>query len=154
MPEIGSLELSGACRATLSGFDSKNNIAIELDGASSLKIDNMAVGKTEVVLSGASKIEGQIHAGDMDLKSNGASRTELAGSAKDLSVDASGASHLDLARFQAASARVKFKGATRGTINTSGRLDVDLSGASGLYTLGEPSMGEVKIKSASTLNKK
>ena len=51
-------------------------------------------------------------------------------------------------------ADVRLSGATSGTVNLNGRLDADLSGASKLSYLGEPTMGNINTSGASTLSKK
>jgi len=44
MPELRGLELSGATRGTASGFSSTENLDIEVSGASSLDLSQIAVG--------------------------------------------------------------------------------------------------------------
>ena len=78
----------------------------------------------------------------------------LEGSASDIAVDASGASRVKLSGFPIHNADISLSGASTGTINLSGRLDADLSGASKLEYIGEPTLGTMNIAGASTLNKK
>ena len=61
---------------------------------------------------------------------------------------------MDLASFYASNANVKLKGACHSTVNMDGQLNANLSGASKLYWLGNPVMGNVKMTGASTLSKK
>jgi len=51
-------------------------------------------------------------------------------------------------------ADVNLGGASTGTVNLHGRLDTDLSGASKLEYVGEPTMGTINISGGSTLSKK
>jgi hypothetical protein len=53
-----------------------------------------------------------------------------------------------------ADADVKLQGASHSTINTDGNLDANLSGASKLYWLGKPVMGNIKTFGASTVSSK
>jgi len=147
MPELYALELSGATRGTVEGF-------IELSGASSLDISDMAADDIEFDLSGASKVTGDITAGDAEFDVSGASKVQLQGSASDIVIDASGASQLSLDNFPGDNADIKLSGASRATVNVDGRLDVDLSGASKLDYIGEPTMGNIEISAGSTLSRK
>jgi len=78
----------------------------------------------------------------------------LDGSANDMVASVSGASRLNLDDFTVNNADVSFSGASSGTINLDGRLDADLSGASRLSYIGEPTMGTINTSGASTLSKK
>jgi len=51
-------------------------------------------------------------------------------------------------------ANIILSGASDGTINLDGRLDADLSGASTLEYIGEPTLGSLDISGASNLTKK
>ena len=93
-------------------------------------------------------------AGDAIFMLSGASKVELDGSAKDINVNASGASQVKLSRFSVDNAQVLLSGASTGTIYLDGTLDADLSGASKLSYIGEPTMGNVNTSGGSTLSKK
>lgn len=134
MPDLRDLNFSGATKGTITGFSSPNDLNLELSGASSL--------------------EGDIQAGDTVVRLSGASRAKLEGSAKDISINASGASGIDLSRFPVNNAQVLLSGASNGTVNLNGRLDADLSGASKLNYIGEPTMGDINTSGGSTLSKR
>jgi len=134
MPELRGLDFSGATRGTVSGFSSTENL--------------------DIGLSGASKVTGDITASDADFDISGASTLQLEGSAKDIVVDADGASHVKLAGFPVNNANVRLSGASTGTVNLAGRLDANLSGASKLEFIGEPTMGNISTSGASRLSKK
>jgi hypothetical protein len=68
--------------------------------------------------------------------------------------DVSGASRLNLGDFKVNDADVTLSGASSGTVNTGGRLDANLSGASKLSYIGEPTVGDINTSGASTLSKK
>jgi hypothetical protein len=51
-------------------------------------------------------------------------------------------------------AKVKLGGAASLTLNISGKLDAEVTGASNLRWLGTPTLGDVKITGASSFSKK
>ena len=154
MSQLRGLDLSGATHGTVSGFSSTESVDIEVSGASHLDLVKMSAGDVKFDIDGASKVIGDITASDVDFDVDGASTVQLEGSASDIVVDASGASHVKLAGFKVANADVTLAGASSGTVNLDGRLDADLSGASHLSYIGEPTMGTINTSGASKLNKK
>ena len=133
MPALGALKASGATRATISGFSSKDALALEA--------------------SGASAIAGVITAGVVGIDVSGASKIELAGTATEIVAEVSGASHLLLADFLVTHAKVDVSGASDASVNLTGRLDADVSGASRLRYLGDPTMGDISTSGASTIER-
>ena len=129
LPGLAGLDLSGASQGTISGFKS----------TSALNVD----------LSGASRLRGDVEAGDAQLDVSGASQVTLRGSAGDVTIDASGASTVDLADFPVANANVEASDASEVTVNASGTLDVDASGASHVYYVGSPTLGTIDTTGAS-----
>jgi hypothetical protein len=134
MPELAGLELSGASHVAVTGFKSTKAF--------------------DVNLSGASRLRGDIEAGDATFDASGASRVTLNGSARNVTVEGSGASQIDLSDFAVADAKVKLSGASTATVNPSGTLDVDASGASDAYYLGDPTLGKVDTSGASSVERK
>ena len=134
MPQLHGLDVSGASRGTVSEFSSIEDIDIKV--------------------SGASRVTGDITGGDAEFDISGASSIQLEGSATNIVADVSGASSFDLSSFKVNNANIDISGASTGTVNLSGRLDADLSGASKLSYIGEPTMGNVNTSGASTLSKK
>jgi hypothetical protein len=155
LPDLRELNISGAARGNVRGFDSPNDFTLYIAGASHLEISDMSAGSMRWDLSGASRINGQVKiAGDVDLRITGASRIDLKGTAQDMNVEATGASHIDLYDFSVRNARVKLTGASRSTVSLNGKLDVDLSGASVLEYAGQVTMGDARVVGASTLRKR
>jgi hypothetical protein len=155
MPELHRLELSGATSGTIVGFSSAHDFILELSGASSLDINNMAAGDIRFNISGASNVTGSVTAsGNAALDLSGASSVTLSGSANDLNADASGASHLGLDDFPVNNASIELSGASSGTVNLYGTMDADLSGASHLYYIGEPTLGDIDISGGSSIGEK
>lgn len=131
MPALEALSLSGAAKGNLTGFQSTAGLSLNL--------------------SGASDLTGNVVAGDMRVEASGASRVTLTGSGGNLSLNGSGASKLDLGSLAVRDADVKLSGASHGTVNASGRLDAELSGASTLVYRGNPTLGRIETSGGSTL---
>jgi len=134
MPQLSDLTVSGASRGDIYDFSSTEDV--------------------DITVSGASRVNGDITAGNVEFDISGASTIQLEGSADDMVASVSGASRFNLGGFIVNNADVNFSGASSGTINLDGRLDADLSGASRLWYIGEPTMGDINTSGASTISKK
>ena len=134
MPKLVGLDLSGASRTTLAGFDSRNSLEAEVSGASTLR--------------------GDLTCGDAQFDVSGASKVNLNGSAQDLNVEASGASNADLSAFASQNAVVDASGASNVIVATSGTLNVEASGASTVRYIGEPAKLRTNTSGASTVVQK
>jgi hypothetical protein len=134
MPDIHGLIVSIASQGTISGFSSAEGLS--------------------VTVAGASRVTGDVTAGNMQFDISGASTIQLKGSAGDIVAIVSGASHLNLDHFRVGNCDINISGASTGTINLTGRLDADVSGASTLLYIGEPAMGDVSVTGPSTLRRK
>jgi hypothetical protein len=171
MPELHGLESYGATRGTVTGFNSSNDLDLEVSGASKVNLVNITTGNIEGNISGASKLEGGVTAGniameisgasniecelkahDVDLNVSGASKVNLDGSGDDLLVDASGASRINLGDYSVINADIGMSGASSCNIDVSGRIDIDLSGASKLEYTGRPVLGSISISGGSQVN--
>lgn len=135
MPELQELILSGASHGTVEGFSSSNDFSLTLSGASSLDMVDMYIGNSEIEVSGASRLD-------------------LSGTANNLVAIVSGASNIDLSDCPVNDANVHVSGASRASINIEGRLDAEVSGASTLEYMGEPTLGNIQTSGASTITKK
>lgn len=154
MPALDSLEVSGASKATIKGFTVSEDFELEVSGLSSVKMVDIKVGNAEFDVSGASKVTGDMIATDVDFMVSGMSTIELTGSADNLELDASGASDVDLTDFIVQDADVELSGASKATVNVKGKLDYDVSAASSLYFLGNPTIGKSEVSGASTIKHK
>jgi hypothetical protein len=134
MPQLRELTASGASHGTVSGFSSTEDL--------------------DITVSGASRVTGDMTAGNVHFGISGASTIQLEGSADDIDANVSGASRLNLEVFTVHNADINFSGASSGTVNLDGRLDANLSGASTLWYIGEPTMGDINTSGASTVRKK
>jgi hypothetical protein len=134
MPQLHGLTASGASRGTVSDFSSTEDL--------------------DITVSGASRVTGDITAGNVEFGISGASTIQLEGSANDIDAGVSGASHLNLDDFIVNNADINFSGASSGTVNLNGRLDANLSGASRLWYIGEPTSTDINTSGGSTVSKK
>jgi hypothetical protein len=131
MPELAGVHLSGACHATIDGFQGE--------------------GELDIDLSGASWVTGDIEAGRVRIEVSGASHVDLRGSGEDLRAYVSGASSADLADFPVGDAEIEVSGASQATVNVRGRLDADASGASQVFYEGNPTLGTIRTSGSSTV---
>ena len=154
MPQLYSLDSSGATKGVVYGFSSTEDLDIKISGASSVELVEIASGGIYFDISGASDVAGALKTEDIELDISGASSIQLEGMAGDIDIEASGASHLKLSGLTVNDANITLSGASDCILNMDGRLDVDLSGASKLEYIGEPTLGEMDITGASTLKKK
>jgi hypothetical protein len=134
MPQLHGLTASGASRGTVSDFSSTEDL--------------------DITVSGASRLTGDITTGDVDFGISGASTIQLEGSANDIDANVSGASHFNLEDFTVYNADINFSGASSGTVNLNGRLDANLSGASTLWYIGEPTSTDINTSGGSTVSRK
>jgi len=135
MPNLVELALSGASRGTIEGFSSSESFVVGLSGASRLDMQDINVGDIEVELSGASTLIAE-------------------GSGGNLVSIVSGASRLDLTDFPIDNSDLSISGASQVTVNLVGTLDAVVGGASTLYYIGEPTMGDIDISGDSSIDKK
>ncbi len=135
MPDLKKLILSGATQGTAAGFSNSNPFILEMSGASSLELTNINVGDAEIEVSGASTLNGR-------------------GTAQDLVAIISGASRLDLSNFPVDNADMDVSGASRATITLDGNLNANVSGASTLEYIGDPTLGDMSASGGSTVKKK
>jgi len=153
MPELRVLELSGASKATANGFKTTHDFRLSVSGAGRVDFD-LETGRFTADLSGAGKGQGKLKAADTDIRLSGAANLELEGSAANTVVNGSGAASASLSDFSVKDARVTLSGGSRGSINVSGKLDVNLSGGSTLQYGGSPTMGKIDVSGGSNLRQR
>lgn len=154
MPELSSLDSSGATDGSVIGFESAEDMDISLNGACAVDLEDIVAVTAKMELSGASEVKGRIMVDILDLEVSSASKVELEGSADDVILNARGASRADLSDLIIHNADITLRDASHGTINLDGKLDVRLSGASKLEFFGEPEIGVLDVSGASTFKKK
>jgi hypothetical protein len=150
LPDLRSLDLSGAANGNVKGFKSSHDFNLDLSGASSLDME-MEAGAFKAEISGASHANGYLKAASSDIEVSGASRITLTGSCGDIKIDVSGASQANLENYSVANADVELSGAGQANMLINGRLNADLSGASRLEYGGKPALGRIETSGGSSL---
>ncbi len=173
LPILDEIDLSGASRATIQGFASDRpfhartsgastlegsiragDIDFDISGASTLKLGGSARG-ARMLASGASKLElagWQVNGEKLILDVSGASSVRLGGSARAASLKAEGASQLHLADLVLEAADVVLDGASSATVRVKSLLNYDVSSASTLVYLGEPTIGKARKTGMSSVS--
>jgi hypothetical protein len=154
MPDLRALEMSGASFGEVAGFQTTDDVDIDVSGASRLNIMSLQASNVNVEISGASRVTGFVKTEGADFEVSGASYIELNGSAEGARLEASGASSLRLRDFYILHASVYLGGASNGNVEVNGKLDVEVSGASILTFGGNPTLGRVNVSGASSLNRR
>jgi phage shock protein PspC (stress-responsive transcriptional regulator) len=117
MPELQSLDLSGAAKGKVYGFD-QHNMDINLSGAS---VTEMDVNLTEA---------------NIDLA--GVSRLNISGTGESLDAEISGASNLNAEDFMVDYAVLDVSGASKARVHVNKELEIDASGGSSVRYSGDP----------------
>jgi hypothetical protein len=170
MPRLTGLESTGSTRGTITGFHFGDDLDLSVSGASIVDFVTIITGDIKGNLSGSSKVEGDVTAGNIDLGISGASKIEgslksqkvaydlsgsssikLAGSANDIVIDASGASRIRLGEFSVTNADISMSGSSTCQIDVNGTLDIDLSGGSNLEYSGQPVLESSNLSGGSTV---
>jgi phage shock protein PspC (stress-responsive transcriptional regulator) len=119
LPELVELDLSGASKSTVSGFESE---------------------EFSLNLSGASKSDIDMNVDDITIDISGASKLTLVGQAKNVVAEASGASKIYAFGFSSKNIELDLSGASKAEVNVSDSLNIDASGASIIYVYGDPTI--------------
>jgi hypothetical protein len=149
LPKLAELELSGASDGRLSGFNDLEPLDVGLSGSSTLQVVDLRSAAADLDLSGASELDGTWVMTDGRISLSGSSEVRLTGAVDALWLDLSGSSTAELARFRAERLEVDMSGSSDGTVLVTDTLDADLSGASTLEYLGDPSLGRVETSGSS-----
>lgn len=150
MPALSSLIVSGASKTQTTGFSSTTTTVFEVSGASRLELSDIKTGNANIEVSGASRMSGNLTMADGNFNISGASTIEVTGIAAGITADISGASNGRLEQFTMINANMRVSGASSTTINVSGKLSANVSGASRVYYSGNPTLGSISVTDAST----
>lgn len=134
MPDVEALDLSGATRTQVSGFSNTKTVDVEV--------------------SGASRLNGDMTTGQLQLHVSGASTVEITGTTGPLDIEASGASTIRLDNYTSTDTHVRASGASNITVNASGKISGDASGASTIRYAGSPASVLVDTSGASSVKQK
>jgi serine/threonine protein kinase len=211
LPALIGLDIGGASRGALTGFDSEPELTVKLsgssglqgklsvekgdftvdgastlqlvgssrsaritgEGSSHLKLGEFLLKEGQVTLGGASTIEialksekpfkaevsgsstlkGTIAVSQLELAVHGASQANLEGTATNAKLEASGSSTLRLTGLVIQTADVRLSGASNSTIDARVQLRYDVSSASSLKYLGDPSTLDGSTSSGSSISR-
>jgi hypothetical protein len=153
IPELNSLKLSSAARAEIIGFGSMDSLDLEASSASQITITDLEIRNLQCQVSSASKLFGNVDIQDGNFLVSSASKIQLEGSAKVLSLDVSSASAINLANFDVVDMDIEISGASNGTINVSGTLDLGVHAASNLTYLGDPTIRGYSVSGGSSVDR-
>ncbi len=126
---------------------------IDLEGASTVQITVKSDALFKANLSGASTLKGSIQAKEIELDLDGASEASLKGMANDAKIRAHGASGVKIAGLVLQNADIKLSGGCHATVDTKGKLVYELSSASSLKYLGDPTTLDGSTSGASSISR-
>jgi hypothetical protein len=116
MPQLNKLAASDSCEGSAIGFNSNNNLEIDLHSSSRLNMDITAA-KTTVDISGSSNISGNLTAADTQINVSSSSRLDMDLITAKTGIDISGSSHAS-GKLTAADTQIK--------VNSSSELDMSM----------------------------
>ncbi len=155
MPLLKQLTLSGASRGNMENFTAASDLRLNVSGASQAVLKNMVCNDLDFTISGASRVSGEVMAtGDGSFEVSGASSLTLNGKVSDIDARASGASNINLEDFPASDADAVASGASTISVNLSGTLSGNISGASRLFYSGTPTLGSINTSGGSSISKR
>jgi Putative auto-transporter adhesin, head GIN domain len=155
LPELDALSVTGACEATVTGFQSDGNLALTVAGASGMQLNNLQAGDTTIKIIGASHLSGSLVTTGADFNITGVSHITLSGSASTMKLSVIGTSDAALADFAVAGdASVTDEGVSDADVEVHGTLDINLSGVSTLTYGDDPKLGKVSVSGVSNLNRR
>ena len=132
----------------------KSIVGISATGASKVNFTSMvSCDKMEIDANGASYIEIELKAKEINIGSHGASNIKVNGSATLLIATVDGASSLKAMDLKAESVEIKASGAASASVNTSKKLTGAASGASTIRYSGDPKDKNVTVSGSSTIKK-
>ena len=154
MPDLRDINVSGAAKTQVTGFNSTHSLNIDVSGAGKLSFTDVKIGNATIKVSGAGLTNGTLSMADGNFNISGASILELTGTANNITADISGASSGRLENLTLVQANLTVSGASNATVNVNNKLNANVSGVSRVYYIGTPTLGNISITGASTFSKK
>jgi hypothetical protein len=154
LPDLRGISVSGASKTQISQFNSNNDMNINVSGAGRLDCTNIKAGDAVIEVSGAGQTTGTLSMAGGDFDISGVSTLQIQGTATNITAHISGASSGRLDNLTVAKANMTVSGASNATINVGASVDANVSGASRLYYIGSPTLGNISVTGASTFTKK
>jgi hypothetical protein len=154
LPDLKVVDITGASYGAVSGFNSAGAVEVKVSGASRLDLSSLNSTDLLTEVSGASRLTGSLEAQKADFEVSGASTVELSGATENVRMEVSGASTARMDSLKTTNADITLSGASNATINVTGKLDLQVSGASRLVYTGSAVLGRAEVTGASTLTKR
>jgi serine/threonine-protein kinase len=173
LPILEGIVLGGTSHATIQGFSSDHPFRSQVGGASKLE-GSIKAGDTELTVGGSSTIalsgsarglhllahgasslqlgDLSIGAGNLTIEATDASSAQLRGSAHAAVLRAQGASSLALADLTLDAADVDLSGASNAKVKVKSLLNYELTSASHLEYLGNPTIGKSHRSGGSSIS--
>lgn len=134
----GTLQISSEKR-----FNTRNDIKVRITAPNIEGIE----------ASGASRVNASaIRSESLDIDTSGASKVNLSGEARQLNIQVSGASNIDASGLNAVNADIDASGASKVSVNATGSLKTEASGASSVTYAGNPANVEKRTSGASRIS--
>ena len=126
----------------------------KLSGASAIKLNNsLKHEKITLESSGAASFKGEVDVERASIELSGAANADLFGTATIADLNLSGASHLNDYDFNVDNLNVDLSGASSATITSLKSINGELSGASSLNYMGNPSIKRLSTSGASNAHR-
>lgn len=127
--------------------------AIDGSGAVEIHLATLTGSNLDLMLSGASELDGPVDFESMTGEVSAASNMSLSGRVGTLEIDASGASDLLLLELEVDDLRIRLSGASDAEITVNDSIEASLSGASSLRYRGDPDVNPLEISGSSSIGK-
>ncbi len=137
MPDLQSVELSGACNVKSSDTFMPQRFKAELNGSSSLDL-KLQTALAKFDLSGASHADLFMESKDIAIDASGSCNLHMNGSANNLKISSSGACRIDGLNLKVSDVDIESSGSSNITLQVENKLSADASGASTIRYIGKP----------------
>lgn len=125
----------------------------EVEAASKVELE-FSDGQLCAEVAGAAKLTAKVDAASVDVTVAGASKAELSGSAVEAGLCAAGAAKISAAELETVDCSATAAGASKVSVNCSGKLDVSAAGLSKVSYTGNCRLGRYECAGASKISKK
>jgi hypothetical protein len=126
---------------------------VHFSGVSKVSLNDIQVENLQIVLSGASVVEGSLNvSGHLELEMNGGSKLVLEGKGNYLNAELGGGSVLNSLYFEAENVMVEAGGASSAKVFASSALEASSSGSSEIQYRGDPTRTNLDEQAGSSIS--
>lgn len=151
MPSLVSVAARDATHIEVHGFNTDGEALFKASDASSIR-GEIHTGEARIKASNGSHIDLEGNRGDVEVEAEDVSAITLVGEGRNATIHADNASNIHMDRFTVQDADVRASDASHVWLNATGRLDADARDASGIIYGGNPTLGKVSSRDASSIN--